>query len=217
MSRFHAALAAALLLPVAVSAQEQATPDTLYPALRTDSTRLPTDTARLAGRRVRIRLADGSQIFGIVRVIRGDTIVMRSLTAPGAPLQLRAGDLRGLDVQQPARSAARNFQIGALLGAVGGGVAYLNLCDKHRNLCDPPPRTTTDCAEEDDQWRLSETMILTGALVGGAIGYAVTPRRWRAVGVSVGGAVVPDGTGSARASLGARIPLSVLGGRPVGR
>lgn len=218
MSRFHAALVIGLLLPAVSSGQAPTTFDTLPLRVPADSTRLPTDSSRLAGRRVRIRLADGSQMFGIVRAIHGDTLVMRALASPGVPLRLAASELRGLDVQEPARSVSRNVKIGALLGTVGAGIVYLNLCDKHPNLCQTRERPVSDCEEEEEeQWGLGETMLFTGAVIGGAIGYALTPRRWRAVGVSVGGAVIPDGAGSARASLGARIPLSVLGGRSAAR
>ncbi|NUQ22135.1 MAG: hypothetical protein HOQ09_14405, partial [Gemmatimonadaceae bacterium] len=67
--------------------------------------------------------------------------------------------------------------------------------------------------QQDDRFDLGSVMVLGGALVGGAIGYVLTPHRWRAVGVSVRGAVVPGGDGNAAASLGIRMPFSLARSR----
>lgn len=210
-----ACAAVTLLMSSAVAAQSPEPRDTLPDSARlaADTTRLSSDTLRLAGSRVRGVLANGVHFLGTVRAVHGDTLVLREQSSPGVPRRVVSGGLQRLEVQRKARSVSLNVQIGSVAGAIAGGLVYLNFCDKHPNQCRTCQRSYSNDDEEDDQLDLGSAMVLTGAFIGGAIGYALTPPSWRRVGVSVSGAVAPTGDGGAQASLGARVPLALLAGR----
>ena len=218
MSRHAIGLTCAAVTLLAFSAARAQTPDpgqTLPDTVRLfpDTTRLSSDTLRLAGSSVRGVLANGARFFGVVRAVRGDTLVMREQSSPGIPRLVPSGSLQRLEVRRQGRSLSRNVQIGSVIGAVAGGLVYLNFCDKHPNQCRTCQHSYYGDEEEDDQLDLGSTMVLAGAFVGGAIAYALTPPSWRRVGVQLNGAVAPDGDGGTRAALGARVPLTLLAGR----
>jgi len=211
-----AALLAAAAITSIAAAQSTAGSDTLpISASVQDTTRLSTDSLRLAGSRIRATRRDGTRFFATVRAVRGDTLVLREHSADGLPIQVPASGLSRLEVARVRRAAWTNAQIGGAIGAIAAGVAYLNLCDKHPNLCRAREQTYYDSTGrcEQDQFELGSTMVLAGALVGGAIGYALTPSSWRRVGVSVAATVTPTGEGGAQASLGASVPFAALAGR----
>ena len=211
-----AALLAAAAITTVANAQSPVGTDTLpSAAVAPDSTRLSTDSLRLAGSRIRATKSDGTRFFATVRAVRGDTLVLRERSADGLPIQVPASSLSRLEVARVRRAAFRNAQIGAVIGAVAGGVAYLSLCDKHPDMCRTQQRTYFDSNDDcdDDELDLGSAMVVTGALLGGAIGYALTPSSWRKVGVSVAATVTPTGDGGAQASLGASVPFAALARR----
>lgn len=216
VTSFAALLAAAAISTVA-DAQSPIGADTLpLAAVAPDSTRLSTDSLRLAGSRIRATRSDGTRFFATVRAVRGDTLVLREHSADGLPIRVPASSLSRLEVARARRAAFRNAQIGAVIGAIAGGVAYLKLCDRNPDLCRTQQYTYNggddeDC--QDDELDLGSAMVVTGALLGGAIGYALTPSSWRKVGVSVGAVVTPTGDGGAQASLGASVPFAALARR----
>ncbi|NUO64448.1 MAG: hypothetical protein HOQ11_00105 [Gemmatimonadaceae bacterium] len=221
MSRYASPLLALCLAALAPRAGAQASsPTDSIPVLDTtppDTTRLRSDSTRLAGERIRATLPNGKRLWGRVRAVHGDTLVLVQQSEPGVPMRLASGSLSRLEVAGKARSLHRNIQIGSVIGAIAGGVAYLSLCDRHPSLCrrqcDRQSTTTDDENRDDDQLDLGSAMVATGALLGSVIGYALTPARWRRVGVSVAASVAPTSDGGAQAALGARVPLALLDAR----
>lgn len=215
MTRLACRLAAALLLlPIRLRAQTPADSAPATLPVWSDSTRLPSDTLKLAGSFVRGTLPGGLLFHGVVRAVRGDTLVLREADATGAPRLVAASSLRRLEVRRTGKSAETNMMIFGVLGAAGGALVYLNWCDKHSAECQRErERLQCGCDEADSQWDTASFLIGTGALLGIGIGYILTPPSWRRVGISVGGSIAPAPDGSLSASFGARVPLARFGAR----
>ena len=183
-----------------------------------DTTRLPTDSVTLARHFVRARLADGRLLTGIVRSVHGDTLTVDSPMNHGASFVIGASELRSLELRQPSPQLERNMNIAGVLGAVGGGVAFLSVCNRHPDACSgaQPPGCDGDYDDDSDcdsrALTMAKLFVGAGALVGIIVGYAMTPPVWRRVGVRLNAGVAPSPDG-ATASVGASVPIAVLGGR----
>lgn len=181
-----------------------------------DSGGVLTDSLIRTGRFVRARLADGGRVWGVVREVRGDTLVLGERLASGLEQRVTAGSLRSLEVRRNPSANSASVRTGMVLGMLAGGVGYVAWCNKNRVACardaqgDPYQRCC--CNQQDDnRYAIGSFFITAGTLLGGAIGYALTPPTWRRVGVSIGAGVTPGADGEATASVGARIPLAALG------
>jgi hypothetical protein len=204
----------ALALPAAAQSPEPDTAAEHRPTREADSTRLAAEAPRLVGHRVRGSFAYGGRFIGTVRSVQGDTLVLTREIEPGVPFRVAMGSLTVLEASRPSPHLARNVEIGGVLGAAGAALVWLNHCDKHPVDCRSDTtsyRGGQDCEEEaDDGFALGRLVVLGGAFIGGAIGYALTPVRWRRIGLRVRASVIPANDGTTRASIGADIPLALV-------
>ena len=215
----HLAVAIAIL-PCALAAQSvrDTAPDF---AISDSTTRLAADSVTTPGKFVRGKLANGAPFAGVVRQLRGDTLVLRQQGGGGALLVVPARSLRQLEVRRNPSLNSASVRAGMILGMLGGGVGYLAWCNKNRAACardaqgDPyrDPNRDPYCDREDDRYAIGSLFVTAGTLIGGGLAYALTPPTWRRVGVSVGAAVAPAADGGAAASVGARVPFAAFSNR----
>ena len=147
-----------------------------------------------AGANVRIAAGD-SLITGRIAEIRGDTLVINRWPANG-PISVAFGELTALEVRGRGPGAELFANTLAGIGAATGAALYLNWCLRDRDAC-------RDLEQDDNPYDDEEplpvfgTMTIGLAVAGLAIGYALTPARWRAVQLPVRIGVTPSPGGLA--------------------
>ena len=165
-TRFSARFAAVLLcafaslLPLALEAQ-----------LST-----PVDSLIVPGARMRLELAGPPHsLDGRLRELRGDTLV---LERGGVRSSIPAPDVSRALVLRRSPTLSRNVTIGGVAGMLGGAGLYLNWCANNRADCRRDNQSDYDDDDDESELTLGIVSVLGGALLGGAVGYVLTPVEW---------------------------------------
>jgi hypothetical protein len=140
----------------------------------------PADSLIVPGARLRLQLADQSRSFdGRLRELRGDTLVVEQ---HGVETRVPAAQVTGIQVQRRAPTLSRNVTIGGVLGMLGGSAMYIDWCVRNRDACRSDIDSGNDPDPYDDEEESPLTMgvisVVGGALLGGALGYVLTPIEW---------------------------------------
>ncbi|HEX5580359.1 MAG TPA: hypothetical protein VFX39_02210 [Gemmatimonadaceae bacterium] len=139
---------------------------------------------QLVGSRVRVHAAalEDVPITGTVETVRDGQIVLR-LGRGSERVVLPAATLARLEVAHPRPTLRRNVIMGGALGALGGAGLYLSFCYADHNTC---PRDARGRSRMEIRPSTAGALAAVGgALVGGAIAYALTPQRWQSVSLGV--------------------------------
>jgi hypothetical protein len=180
----------------------------LLPALL-DAQSVPLDS----GDKIRVvgRVTRGLPLIARVVEVRADTLVLSDGSTE--PLVLLAGDLEAIEVRRASRVRETAVGLGVMAGLVGGTAAAVNLCRGHGPGCwyiEHDANGDGDMDDDDDSILPGVGTLTIGAiaLVGGAVGAALTPARWKRVG-GFAAAPVRMGLQGARRGLGVmvRIPF----------
>lgn len=158
-----------------------------------DSTTSPSPTP---GARVRVLTSNApAPIAGRLEAIRADTLIIRE-DMSAAPRMLPAREVTRMEVLSRAPSVGRNTTIGGVLGMLAGGGGYLAWCSNNRDACRRDANSDPNPYDDESSPVLLGTMsILGGTLIGGGIGYVLTPRRWTEVQAPLQVGIAPSANG----------------------
>jgi hypothetical protein len=149
-----------------------------------DTTRSTTDTSLLdsrlkVGTRVRVRVTSLSpgDVEGRITEIRRDTLVIARRS--GDPLTVPAGELSRIQIGRGNQAVAATL---GTLGFIGGNVLYFSFCSRNRETC----RKDIEEAQQDTSNHnpippLYMASAFGAAVLGGAIGEAISPERWNGI------------------------------------
>jgi hypothetical protein len=147
----------------------------------------PTDSLIVPGARLRFQLADSSRSYdGRLRELRGDTLIIEDR---GVRTSVLAARVTGIQVQRRAPTLSRNVTIGGVIGMLGTSGMYLGWCANNREECRQQNQTDDHYYPEDgyhhhhDDITMGALAVIGGALLGGVVGYALTPTEWVEAGV----------------------------------
>ena len=147
----------------------------LLPCALEAQTPTPVDSLIVPGARMRLELAGPPHSFeGRLRELRGDTLV---LERSGVRSSIPAADVSRALVLRRSPALSRNVTIGGVAGMLGGAGLYLSWCANNRADC----RRDNQSADDDDdesELTLGIVSVLGGALLGGVVGYVLTPVEW---------------------------------------
>ena len=136
----------------------------------------PIDSLIVPGARVRLELASPPHSFdGRLRELRGDTLV---LERSGVRSNIAAADVSRALVLRRSPALSRNVTIGGVAGMLGGAGLYLNWCANNRADCRRDNQSAYDDDDGESELTLGIISVLGGALLGGAVGYVLTPVEW---------------------------------------
>lgn len=136
----------------------------------------PADSLIVPGARVRLELAGPPHSFdGRLRELRGDTLVLES---SGVRSSIPAADVSRALVLRRSPTLSRNVTIGGVAGMLGGAGLYLNWCANNRADCRRDNQSDYDDDDDESELTLGIVSVLGGALLGGAVGYVLTPVEW---------------------------------------
>jgi hypothetical protein len=195
------ALAPITLLPVAVSAQE--TQPSSAPA-NSPTVRIARGShVRVTPRRVDA-LWDGRPFMVKARV---DTVVGDVLVAVpddgSRPLVVSFDRLASVSV---FRTTEAITTAGAVLGALTGGAMYLRWCTHNRDACERDWEYDSEASPDSQPPSRAVLSLVGGAIVGGLLGYAVTPREWKPLVLPI---EVPAGSGGRGRGMALLVGVSV--------
>lgn len=174
--------ALSFLLPLDLDAQLPDAPDSLI----------------VPGVRLRLELADPPRSFdGRLRELRGDTLILED---GGVRTSVPAADVARAQVLRRAPTLSRNITIGGVVGMLGAAGMYLNWCADNRTACRRDGQSGYD-DDDESPITLGALAIVGGALLGGAVGYALTPTQWVDVDAPIRIGVAPRGGIRISASL----------------
>lgn len=185
---------AASLVPLHARAQEGTPP--------------PPDVSSLVGKTVRVT-APGTErpVAGRLESVRGDTL--RLSLRGGGTAQVLAGQVTRLEVRERGERTQRNVGALGILGALVGGGVYLAVCGDARGECGEVDTLADDGSGHDHAHGQDDSLtggvlaVMGGALLGGALGYVLTPAEWRSVDAPLRVSVGAGATGGV--ALGAAI------------
>lgn len=145
------------------------------------------DSLIVPGARLRFQVADSSRSFdGRLRELRGDTLIIEDR---GVRTSVLAAQVTGIQVQRRGPTLSRNVTIGGVIGMLGTSGMYLGWCANHREECRRQNQTDDHYYPEDgyhhhhDDITMGAVAVLGGALLGGVVGYVLTPTEWVEAGV----------------------------------
>lgn len=180
-------LAPLALAPVAVSAQNA--PTSSVPA-NAPVVRIARGSHVRVTPRERDALWDGRPFMVAARV---DTIVGDVLVAVpddgSRPLVVSFSRLSSVSVYRTTEAIAT---AGAVVGALAGGAMYLKWCSRNSEACQRDGEYDPDYPPDSQPPSRAVLSLIGGAIVGGLLGYAVTPREWKPIVLPI---EVPAGSG----------------------
>jgi hypothetical protein len=171
--------------------------------LRAQDTESLVTTHLRAGTRVRVTApaADMLYVPGRLEAVRGDTLVLRA-EGTNDTLLVDVGSVTRLEVYGRGRAGERAARVGVAVGALTGTGLYVKWCLDPREACardSRPADCSCDCScnrtyeEPDDcsRFTVGSLFTLAGALLGGALGYAMAEPHWEQVRVPLSFGIAP--------------------------
>jgi hypothetical protein len=170
--RISILLPLALILPIAAHGQ-------------TDSTALVTRTVFASvpktGTMVRVTVQDSTRRYVVGRLWRltADSIELID-PANGSPIAVPRGAVERVETRAKRENALNvNGVLGGTLGLAGSGYALWRLCRNGADCWTLPQRDEDDDEDDGQPMPIGVAGLVSGAVIGGLLGYAVTPYGWK--------------------------------------